>query len=448
MSGISTFNGLNIALRGLTAQQRALDVTSHNIANVETPGYSRQEAVFAASPVLDIGAGALQQGQGAQLGQGVDILAYRRLRDDFLDLQWRAQNMSGGQADVSAQRLTQVQTALGSGSTSDVGVMLDKFWSAWQTLSANPQSASAKANVAGTAQNLAQGLQRLDGDFATLGAQATAQVADLLGAQGPIQPIAGELARLNTSINQAEVAGVSHNDLLDRRDLLLDQLSRFGQTSVVPDPTLDASGKPAYPGMVQVSFGGAATPLVSQGTVTMPTTATLSATPGGTLGGLQDVAGKVSGYRATLNGLAGSLIGSVNGLSSTAIFTGTGANDIASVATAATVSAGAASGAAGDNSVALAIAALRGAAGVDGGYAGLVQAIGADTAQAINNQDTTTRVLGSLTEQRQSVSGVSMDEEMANMVRFQRGYQAAARALTTMDEMLNTLINNTGRVGL
>jgi flagellar hook-associated protein 1 FlgK len=216
----------------------------------------------------------------------------------------------------------------------------------------------------------------------------------------------------------------------------------------VPDPTLDASGKPAYPGMVQVSFGGAATPLVSQGTVTMPTTATLSATPGGTLGGLQDVAGKVSGYRATLNGLAGSLIGSVNGLSSTAIFTGTGANDIASVATAATVSAGAASGAAGDNSVALAIAALRGAAGVDGGYAGLVQAIGADTAQAINNQDTTTRVLGSLTEQRQSVSGVSMDEEMANMVRFQRGYQAAARALTTMDEMLNTLINNTGRVGL
>jgi flagellar hook-associated protein 1 len=444
---ISTFNGLNIALRGLTAQQRALDVTSHNIANIETPGYSRQEAVFAASPVLDVAAGALQQGQGAQLGQGVDILTYRRLRDDFLDLQWRAQNMSGGQAEVTAQRLDQVQTALGSGSASDLGALLDKFWSAWQTLAANPQSGSAKSNVVGTAQTLAQGFNRLDADFASLGAQATQAVTDLLSPQGPIKPIADELAKLNLQINQAVNAGVPHNDLLDRRDLLLDQLSRYGQVSVVADPTLDALGNPAYPGMLQISFGGATTPLVSQSTVTMPTTATLSATPGGTLGGLQDVAAKVAGYRATLSGLAASLIGSVNGLSSTAIFSGTGSTDIAVVATAATVSAGAASAAAGDNSVALAIAALRGGA-IDGGYAGLVQTIGSDAHIAENNQDTTTRVLDSLTEQHQSVAGVSMDEEMANMVRFQRGYQAAARALTTMDEALDTLINRTGRVGL
>jgi flagellar hook-associated protein 1 FlgK len=444
---ISTFNGLNIALRGLTAQQRALDVTSHNIANVETPGYSRQEAVFAAAPVLDVGAGALQQGQGAQLGQGVDILDYRRLRDDFLDLQWRAQNMSGGQAEVSAQRLHQVQTALGAGTSSDLGVLLDKFWSSWQTLAANPQSGPAKDNVVGTAQNLAQGIQRLDSDFAALGAQATQQVGDLLGPAGPIKPIADELAQLNKSINQAQNAGVPHNDLLDRRDLLLDNLSRYGQVSVVPDPTLDPSGNPAFPGMVQVSFGGATTPLVSQATVTMPTTATLSATPGGVLGGLQDVATKVAGYRATLNTLAVSVIGSVNGLSPNTVFSGTGATDIASVATAATVSAGAASAPAGDNSVALARVALRGGAS-DKSYAGLVQTIGADTAQATANHDTTDRVLGSLTEQRQSVSGVSMDEEMANMVRFQRGYQAAARALTTMDEMLDTLINSTGRVGI
>jgi flagellar hook-associated protein 1 FlgK len=447
MAGISTFNGLNIALRGLTAQQRALDVVSHNIANVETPGYSRQEAVFGTSPDLPIAAGATQNGQGVWLGQGVDVLSYRRLRDDFLDLQWRAQNMSGGQAEVSAQRLNQVQTALGSGGASDLGVQLDKFWSAWQTLAANPQSASAKANVVGTAQTLAQGFRRLDTDLAALGSQTTAQVGSLLSAQGPIKPIADELATLNVQINQAQNAGMAHNDLLDRRDLLLDQLSRFGQVSVVPDPTTNASGNPAYPGMVQVSFGGATTPLVSQGTVTMPTTATLSATPGGKLGGLQDVAGKIAGYRTTLDGLASSLISSVNGISSTAVFSGAGSTNIAVVATSSTVSAGAASAAAGDNSVALALAALRGGA-IDGGYAGLVQTIGADTANAGSTQDTTTRVLDSLTQQRQSVSGVSMDEEMSNMIRFQRGYQAAARALTTMDEALDTLINRTGKVGL
>jgi flagellar hook-associated protein 1 FlgK len=447
MAGISTFNGLNIALRGLTAQQRALDVVSHNIANVQTPGYSREEAVFGTSPDLPIAAGATQNGQGVWLGQGVDVLSYRRLRDDFIDLQWRAQNMSGGQAEISAQRLNQVQTALGSGGASDLGVQLDKFWSAWQTLASNPQSASAKANVVGTAQTLAQGFQRLDSDLAALGGQATAQVGSLLSAQGPIKPIADELATLNVQINQAQNAGMAHNDMLDRRDLLLDQLSRFGQVSVVPDPTLNASGNPAYPGMVQVSFGGATTPLVSQSTVTMPTTATLSATPGGQLGGLQDVAGKITGYRTTLNGLAASLISAVNGTSSTPIFSGAGSTNIAVVATSSTVSAGAASAAAGDNSVALALAALRGGA-IDGGYAGLVQTIGADTANAATTQDTTKRVLDSLTQQRQSVSGVSMDEEMSNMIRFQRGYQAAARALTTMDEALDTLINRTGKVGL
>src|SRR3954453_3225172 len=96
---VGSFNGLNTALSGVTAQQRALDVTSHNIANIETPGYSRQEAVFAAAPALPLARGAVQdQLHGAQLGEGVDVLTYRRMRDDFLDLQWRAQNMSGGQA--------------------------------------------------------------------------------------------------------------------------------------------------------------------------------------------------------------------------------------------------------------------------------------------------------------------------------------------------------------
>jgi flagellar hook-associated protein 1 len=443
---IGSFGGLNTALSGVTAQQRALDVTAHNIANVETPGYSRQEAVFGARPSLNIPAGAKLDGTGAQLGQGVDVMTYRRLRDDFLDLQYRAQNMTGGQADVTAQRLGLAQDALGSGDA-ELGKQLDKFWSSWQTLAANPQSASAKSAVVGIAQTLAQRFATLDSDFNTIGTQATTAVGDLLSPQGPIKPIADELAKLNTQINMQQGIGQQPNDLLDRRDLLLDQLSRYGQVSVTPDPTLDAQGQPAYPGMVQVSFGGAATPLVSQGTVTMPTTATLSATPGGQIGGLQDVAGKMAGYRTTLSGLASSIITSVNAAASSPVFSGTGATDMAVVATSATISAGVSGGPAGDNSVALAIAALRGGA-VDTGYAGLIATIGSDVRTAEGNSSTSASVLDSLTARRQSVAGVSMDEEMTNMIRYQRGYQAAARALTTMDEMLNTLINSTGRVGL
>jgi flagellar hook-associated protein 1 FlgK len=444
---IPSFTGLNTALRGVQAQQAALDVVAHNVANVETPGYSRQEAVFTASPSLRLGAGAKADGTGAQLGTGVEVESYRRLRDDFLDLQYRAQNMAAGQSDVQAKRLGVVQSGLASNTDGDLGKLMDKFWSAWQTLSDNPTDASAKAGVVGAAQNLTQRFNTLDADMASAGAQATSDLSDMLSSAGPIKPIADELASLNSQINQAVGAGTSPNDLLDRRDLLLDQLSQYGQVSVSADPTLDAAGNRAYPGMIQVSFGGAATPLVSQTTVAMPTAATLSATPGGQLQGLQDVATKTAGYRTTLATMASSLISSVNSLTSAPVFSGTGANDIAVVATSATLSAGAAGGAAADNSVALALSKLRGGT-IDQTYAGLVRTIGSDVQSATSANTTATSVLGSISSQRQSASGVSMDEEMSNMIRFQRGYQAAARALTTMDDLLNQLINSTGRVGL
>src|SRR3954468_7891756 len=148
---IPAFTGLNTALRGVQAQQAALDVVSHNIANVETPGYSRQEAVFSAAPSLRLGAGAKADGTGAQLGTGVEVQTYRRLRDDFLDLQYRARNMTAGQSDVSTKRLAVVQSSLASGTAGDLGKLLDNFWSSWQTLSSNPTDASAKAGVVGAA---------------------------------------------------------------------------------------------------------------------------------------------------------------------------------------------------------------------------------------------------------------------------------------------------------
>jgi flagellar hook-associated protein 1 FlgK len=145
--------------------------------------------------------------------------------------------------------------------------------------------------------------------------------------------------------------------------------------------------------------------------------------------------------------MAASLISSVNSASSSPVFSGTGATDIAVVATSATISAGAAGGPAGDNSAATAIRALRGGS-VDTTYSGLVRQIGSDVQTATSNTTTANSVLDSIAAQRASTSGVSMDEEMTNMIRFQRGYQAAARALTTMDDLLNTLINSTGRVGM
>src|SRR5262249_20718054 len=109
---ISSFYGLQTSLRGLLAQQRSLDTTSHNIANASTPGFSRQEAVLTAAPATDVPAGMLQNGGGAQIGAGVDVQSYRRVRDNFLDLQYRGQNTQLGDQKARSDSLDGVELSL------------------------------------------------------------------------------------------------------------------------------------------------------------------------------------------------------------------------------------------------------------------------------------------------------------------------------------------------
>src|SRR5215208_2630052 len=106
---ISSFYGLQTSLRGLLAQQRAMDTTGHNIANASTEGYSRQEAVMAAAPALVVPQGAIQSGAGAHIGAGVDITAFRRVRDTFLDLQFRAQATRLGDAATRSAGLDRAE---------------------------------------------------------------------------------------------------------------------------------------------------------------------------------------------------------------------------------------------------------------------------------------------------------------------------------------------------
>jgi len=169
------------------------------------------------------------------------------------------------------------------------------------------------------------------------------------------------------------------------------------------------------------------------------------------------------GYIDRLDTLATNLISSVNAAqaagytlagSQTAepFFTGADASDIAVnpnlLANTDLVAAASAASSPGDGTNALAIAALRGNAAIDGAYQSLVIGIGSDSQDAQRSTDNANVLVDALTNRRDSVIGVSIDEEMTNMIRFQRGYQAAARALTAMDEMLDTLILRTGRVGL
>src|SRR4051812_62290 len=155
MPGVSTFFGLETTLRGLLAQQGALDVTSHNIANANTIGYSRQQAVFTSSDPLQVTDGA-KLSTLASLGTGVDIQSYTRVRDQFLDLQYRAQNMVLGQQNTTSDAMSQVETALQEPGTNGLSSQLAKFWSAWSDLSNNATSSGGRQALVDQANMVAE----------------------------------------------------------------------------------------------------------------------------------------------------------------------------------------------------------------------------------------------------------------------------------------------------
>src|SRR5437016_8333585 len=157
MPGISTFFGLETTLRGLLAEQGALDVTSHNIANANTQGYSRQQAVFGASDPLQVTDGA-RLSTLASIGTGVDIQSFTRIRDQFLDLQYRAQNMVLGQQSTTSDAMSQVETALSEPSTNGLANQLAKFWSAWSDVANNPTSSAGRQALVDQANTLVESL--------------------------------------------------------------------------------------------------------------------------------------------------------------------------------------------------------------------------------------------------------------------------------------------------
>src|SRR4051794_40597609 len=222
---VSTFMGLQTALRGLLAQQRALDTTGHNVANANTVGYSRQEAVMAPSPAQTMPSGSGVTSGIMQLGTGVDVIAYRRVRDGFLDLQYRAQNMRLGEHETRSRILEGAELALAEPGDNGMAKMLNKLWSAWSDLANAPESVPARQALVEQAGLVAEGFRRLDADFQAVATQASQEYTALAGAGGEVANIATELVQLNATIKGIMGSGGQPNDLLDRRDILLDKLS-------------------------------------------------------------------------------------------------------------------------------------------------------------------------------------------------------------------------------
>ncbi len=428
---IPAFTGLQTALSGLQAAQAAIDTTSENISNANTAGYTRQRVNMVESGAITIPA-LTQQGGGTQLGTGVSIQDISRIRDQFLDVQYRAQNTATSNANSNASELAQVQTAINEPSSDGLQSVMSNFWSAWTALGTT-QNASTLQGVVNAGQTLASTFNAVAQQMQTVQSQASQQYATLTGANGQVQQDAQQIATLNAQITQATQAGQSPNALLDQRDNLIDNLSSLAQVSVSTGSN----------GAVTINFGDASSPLVSGATVTWPQT--LTPASGGQLGSLLNLSsstGPIGSMLSSLDNVAGQVISSVNALQpSSPFFTGTSASTIAVSANPSTVQTSSSSTSGAD--LAQSIGNLAGGT-ADQSYAAFVAQVGNSVQSANSTQATQQAVLTAVSNQRQSVSGVSLDEEMTNLIQFQQAYQASARVMNAINSTLDTLINSVG----
>jgi flagellar hook-associated protein 1 len=471
---ISTFNGLNIALSAVQAEQRSLDTTSHNIANASTVGYSRQVSELAAKP----GLGALSVWGmiiPGQIGQGVTVADVTRIRDIYNDNNLRASYATQGEADVRQTTWQGIESSLPEPGSNGLQAAMSSFWTAVQNVSTNPEDTGAR-------QALAQSAQALGLSFQTASKALTAQRADVdTQANAMVDQVnadAKQIANLNTAIAKLQAVGQNPNDLLDQRDKLVDEMSSLGNTTTTPGPN----------GVVTVRFGGVVVVDPSTATglpATIPTRATFNpgypAAPtvaagltGGQLKGLLDA------YTTTLNPTAsGSIPAKLdqlaialhnavnaqhaagfdkNGVAGGLFFAGatiTSASQLAVnpaiISNPSLIAASStAAGAPGDSSNMLALIAIRAATAPTGSslgatfddfYGGMVSSMGLAAQTADRDVSTSDTVVNTLEDRRSQVSGVSLDEEMTNLVKFQHAYSAAGRAMSTLNDMLDTLVH-------
>jgi flagellar hook-associated protein 1 len=448
---IPSLTGIETALSGLETEQAELDTTGNNIDNASTPGYSEEVVNLSPSIPESVSADG-QSGGSTELGTGVDVDSITRVRDAFLDIQYRAQNTVLGNATATATALGNAQSALGeSAGSTGISTELSQFWSDWNSVADNPSSLSAQQSLVTDATTLTQSFNSLSAQLSTIQTGAQSQFNSLTGTGGQLLNDANQINSLNQDISQALAAGQNPNDLEDERDSTLDDLSTLGQISV----TTGANGQDT------VNFGNATDPLVTAGvgtslgsvtpiTGTSGSNAITAAGTGGELGALITLAsasGPVGTYKTSLDAVANDLISSVNGLSTTTpFFSGNSASTIAVAVTAGNVQTASASDP-GGNDVATSIAALQGGT-ADQAYAALVAQIGSGVQTAQTSQTNAQAIVAATENQRQSVSGVSLDQEMTNLISEQRGYQASAQTLNTLDSVLSTLISQVGAAGM
>ncbi|MBK5106328.1 MAG: flagellar hook-associated protein FlgK [Burkholderiales bacterium] len=403
----------------------------------------------------------------AVAGSGVRAGAIQRIRDDLIENRLRLATQSSGEWDFMANAMAQLEATLGEPSDTGLQTDLDRFWAAWQKVATSPDSLPIRNALLGDAAALCARIRysytQISNVSDDLNLATTTRV-------GRINSIATEMARLNSEIASMSSGEYSANSLLDRRDALVLELSRIVSISQHgqggPDFIVSIGGRVLVQGTHANALTSEPGPSGAE-VVGWASDGEAVVIQGGELKAIADLNHTtVPAYLQQMDDFASSLVTAVNALHATGktvsgadggdFFTaGTTAANIsldASIADNPSLVAASASGAIGNGDIALQIASLKttvvaGNQTINQMYQSLVSDLGEAGAMAEKQAFARRLSLQQFTSQQQSISGVSLDEEMTNMVKFQQAYNAAARTLSVMDEMLTVLIERTGIVG-
>ncbi|MDQ4007783.1 MAG: flagellar hook-associated protein FlgK [Actinomycetota bacterium] len=451
MSG--TFSSLSTALSALHYNRVAMDVHAGNVANVGTDGYARRRVVGESVAGPDVP--ALWSRYDAA-GAGVRVSSIDRMVDPLLDARARTEHSEQFLLDGRAEVLLRVESGLGEPGDNGVAAALTEYWNGWHDVANNPGDGAARSQLIARAENVTAAFS---GQARTVTTEWSDQRTKLDALATEVNTIAGDLAELNDSIRVATATGTEAGTLLDRRDQLTLRLAELvGARSTVAG---DGSVEVQVSGATLVSGTTTGTFAVSDGaalgeSVRLTVGGTDVTVTGGAVGAVTSLLVRtLPDYLARLDAVAAEFATAVNdqhrlGYDKTAanapggdFFTGT---------TAATLQVAisdpdriAASGVQGtlDSSNAHALAALS--AG-DESYRRLVTDFGAEVASARRVADNQRVLTNQVDGSREALSGIDIDEEMVQMLAHQRAYEAAARVITTIDSVLDTLINRMGLV--
>jgi flagellar hook-associated protein 1 FlgK len=456
MSGL--FGMLSTTARSLDAQRYGLDAAGQNIANVNTPGYSRRVVDFGAVPPTS---------ERLNAGNGVEVLGVRRLRDRFFDRRLFQENPAQYRESALADALGIVESSLGSPNAT-LNARLNQFFDGFSALAQAPTSSTARADVLARGQALAGEIRATDGRFQQAQLDADQRVRSSVD---QINSLANRLASLNDRIANADASGTM--TLRDEQNEVVRELSSFLDVETIDQAngTVQISfgrGKPLVIGDVAYAVSVQNEPTTGFARLYSGVTDVTTAISGGKVAGLvaaRDV--NIPGYRADLDTLAFNLAQQVNTLHD-AGFTLNGVDappffqPLAAVAGAASqiavdptvaanaslIAAGSVAATPGDNGTARNLAALRDArvlagnsATFTGFYTDLVYGVGQDRSVAVSEGQVRAEVVAQIDNLRDGVSGVSLDEEAASMMRFQRAYEANARFFTTINDTLDVLMS-------